>query len=316
VRYLSVFCLLAALGAGLSCGRRATRGVILDSAFERFIPPDTNVLAGVQIAKLTSAPIYVSHKDQLDVARFDAFSERTGLDPSRDLSEVLVAWNGKQAIAMAHGKFTESNMRSKLVSLGLGRTRYSKYTLFGDDKNSLVFIHDGLALAGSSQALRGLIDRQKAGQTGVPANLHQRLETIPKSDQIWVVSTGGLPVMGVPMRSEIGSALSNIVGYVSSTATGIGIDTGIHLQADLTCISNQGAQRVRDALRGGLGLARLTTKDNQMDLLRLYDSIQVDQENSAVHVRANVAPDLANELFSYLPKLRNGASQIFGGTPR
>jgi len=316
VRYLFTICLLASLIAGLSCGRRATKGLTVDSAFERFIPPDTNVLAGVQIAKLASAPLYVSHKDQLDLAQFDAFSERTGLDPARDLSEILLAWNGKQAVAMARGKFSESKMRPKLASLGLRRTTYNKYTLFGDDKNSLVFIRDGLALAGSSQALRGLINRRDTAETGIPADLRQRLEAIPKNDQLWVVSTGGLPLTGVPMRSDIGSALSNIVGYVSSTATGVGIDTGIHLQADLTCISTEGAQRVRDALRGGIGLARLTTKDNQMDLLRLYDSVQVDQENSAIHVRASIAPDLADKVFSYLPNLRSGAGQMFRGTPR
>ena len=118
-----------------------------------------------------------------------------------------------------------------------------------------------------------------------PAELQQRLETIPKADQLWVVSRGGLPLNGIATRSDIDSALSNIVGYVSGAAMGVGIDTGIHLQADLTCISDQGAQRVRDAFRGGIGLARLTTKDNQLELLRLYDSVHVDQENSTIHVR-------------------------------
>jgi hypothetical protein len=315
VRYLSVICVLATLSVVLNCGRLATKGVTVDSAFEPFIPPDTNVLAGVQIAKLVDAPLYVSHKDQLNRIPFDAFSERTGLDPRRDVSEILLTWNGKQAVAMARGNFSESKMQPKLASLGLRRTTYNKYTLFGDEKNSLVFIRDGLALAGSSQALRALIDRRDAGHSGIPGDLRPRLELIPKNDQIWIVSTGGLPVTGIPMRSEVGSALSNIVGYVNSTAMGIGIDTGVHVQADLTCVSNEGAQRVRDGFRGGIGLARLTTKDDQMDLLRLYDSVQVDQENSAVHVRANFAPDLANKLFSYLPKLSSGAGQMLRGLP-
>ena len=117
------------------------------------------------------------------------------------------------------------------------------------------------------------------------------------------------------MRSDIDSALSNIVGYVSGTAMGVGIDTGIHLQADLTCISDQGAQRVRDALRGGLGLARLTTKDNQLDLLRLYDAVHIDQENSLIHVRADLASDLANKLLSYIPQMKNGAGRMFEKLP-
>ena len=178
-----------------------------------------------------------------------------------------------------------------------------------------MFIHDGLVAAGSFQAVRDLIDRRDKSRAGIPPELQQRLETIPKADQIWAVSRGGLPVSGIPMRSEVSSALSNIVGFVSGAATGISIDTGIHLQADLTCISDQGAQRVRDALRGGIGLARLTTQDNQLDLLRLYDSVHVDQENSMIHVRADLAPDLANKLFSYLPQMKNGAGRMFERLP-
>jgi hypothetical protein len=163
--------------------------------------------------------------------------------------------------------------------------------------------------------LRDVIDARGTSDAGIPEELKQRLETIPKDDQIWAVSRGGLPLVGIPLRSDIDSALSNIVGFVNGTAMGVGIDTGIHVLADLTCISDQGAQRVRDALRGSLGLARLTTRDNQLELLRLYDSIHVDQENSAIHVRADLAPDLANTLLAYIPQMRNGAGQMLRRLP-
>jgi hypothetical protein len=315
VRHLFAFCVLGALVAALGCGRLVTKGVVVDSSFEPFIPADTKVLAGVQASKLQAAPLYRAHKDQLDFGPVQAFSERTGLDPTRDISELLITWDGKQVVAMARGHFSQAKVGPKLESLGARRTSYKKYTLFGDDRNSLVFVRDGLLVAGSSQALRDLIDRGNKSHAGIPAELQQRLETIPKADQLWAVSRGGLPVNGIAMRSDIGSALSNIVGYVSGAAMGVAIDTGIHLQADLTCISDQGAQRVRDALRGGIGLARLTTKDNQLELLRLYDSLNVDQEKSAIHVRADIAPDLANKLFSYIPRMKNGAGRMFERVP-
>jgi hypothetical protein len=315
VRYLSAICLFAALIAGLGCGRLAKKGVLVDSSFVPFIPADTKVLAGVRVAKLEAAPLYIDHKKQLDFSQLQAFSERTGIDPTRDVSEILITWNGKQSLAMVRGHFSQSKIGPKLDSLGAHRRSYKKYTLFGDDKNSLVFIKDGLVLAGSPQSLRDAIDARGKSDVGIPEELKQRLETIPKDDQVWAVSRGGLPLIGIPLRSDIDSALSNIVGYVSGTTMGVGIDTGIHVQADLTCISDQGAQRVRDALRGGLGLARLTTRDNQLELLRLYDSIHVDQENSAIHVRADLAPDLANTLLTYIPQMRNGAGQMLRRLP-
>jgi ribosomal protein S13 len=315
VRYVSAIFLFAGLATALSCSRLATKGVVVDSSFQPFIPPDTKVLASAQIAKLEATPLYNSHKEQFNLAQLQAFSERTGLDPTRDLSEILFAWDGKQSLLMARGHFSPSKVGPKLESLGARRRSYKNYTLFGDDRNSLLFIRDGFAIAGAYQSLRDLIDGRDKSHRGIPGELQQRLEVIPKADQIWAVSRGGLPVSGIPMRSEVDSALSNISGIVSSTAMGIGIDTGIHLEADLTCVSEQAAQRVRDALRGGIGLARLTTKDNQLGLLRLYDSVHVDQENSVIHVRSDLPPDLANQLLSYIPQVTNRAGRIFETLP-
>ena len=86
---------------------------MIDSSFEPFIPADAKVLAGVQIAKLQAAPLYRTHKEQLDVRQLQAFSERTGLDPTRDLSEILITWDGKQFLAMARGHFSQSQGRTK-----------------------------------------------------------------------------------------------------------------------------------------------------------------------------------------------------------
>src|SRR5207253_8575693 len=107
--------------------------------------------------------------------------------------------------------------------LGAHRRAYKNDTLFGDGKNSLVFIKDGLVLAGSPQALRDVIDARGNSDPGIPEELKQQLETIPKDDQIWAVSRGGLPLIGIPLRSDIDSALSNIVGYISGTAMGVGL---------------------------------------------------------------------------------------------
>ncbi len=307
-RTLAISCVLTGLVAGFGCGRLATKGVAVDSSFKPFIPADTKVLAGVQIANLEASPLYQSHKGQLNLAQLNEFTERTGVDLTRDLSEIVIAWNGEQAVALARGSFNQSKIQPKLKSLGVHQQTFQKYTLFGDAANSLVFIRDGLALAAPSQAVRNLINGN--GEAGVAGELQERLETLPKSSEMWVVSRGGLPTTGIPMRSEIGSALSNIVAFVSGTAIGVAIDTGIHLQGDLTCVSNEGAQRVRDALRGGIGLARLTTRDNQLDLLRLYDSIHVEQANAAVHVRADLPPDLANTVIGYIPEIRNHAGRI------
>ena len=304
MRFLLTIFLVAGLGSAVSCRGRATKGVDIDSAFTRFIPMDAKVLAGFEVKKLELTPLYSNHRAQFN-SGLQAFSQRTGFNPERDVSSVLGAWNGNRFIALARGDFDESKLQAKLDSFGMRRRSYDEYTLFVNDASSILFLRKGTIAAGSARALEQMVDNSKNGQSGVPGELQQQLEVLPANDQLWLVSRSGLPFADVPLRSDIGSALSNIVGYVSRTQMGVAVDSGIHLQADLTCVSDQGAQRVRDALRGGLGLARLSTRDDQLDLLRLYDTVHVDQDRTIIHVRSDLDAELANKLLAYIPELRD-----------
>jgi hypothetical protein len=82
------------------------------------------------------------------------------------------------------------------------------------------------------------------------------------------------------------------------------------VQADIFCVSNEGAQRVHDALRGVLGLSRLSTNESRLDLLRLWDAIHIDQDQQVVHVRMELAPDLADKLLAELPRFAGRAGDI------
>ncbi len=311
MRYFFPLFLLAGVIFGTGCNRRSSTGISVDSVFRPLIPPDTKALAGVDLEKIKRTALYERHQNELKFPILDASSERVGLDPRRDISDVVIAWNGKQPVFLVRGRFTPKDVEQKLRALGAQRTSYKAYTLIGGENDSVLFTKKGLAVAGSSDVLRSVIDLQNSGGGGIPKELEQRIRTLPKSDQIWAASRGGLAFAEMPMRSDIGSALSNITSYVSGTTLGIGLDTGVHLQADISCVSDQGAQRVRDALRGGIGLARLTTKDNEQDLLRMYDSIQVDQDQQTVHIRADLPGDLTDKLLAYLPQLRSRAGGVF-----
>ena len=292
----------------VGCNRPGATGISVDSALKPLIPPDTKVLAGIELGKIKGTAVYERHQNELKFPILDASSERIGLDPRRDISDVVIVWNGKQPLFLVRGQFKPHDIEQKLSALGTPRTSYKSYTLLGGGNDSLLFTKKGIAVAGSSDEVRSVIDLQNSGGGEVPQELEQRLRDLPNHDQIWAVSRGGLHFAEMPMRSDIGSALSNITGYVSETSWGIGLDTGFHLQADVLCTSNQGAQRVRDALKGGIGLARLTTKDDQPDVLRLYDAIQVNQDQQTVHIRADLSGDLTDKLIAYLPTLTTSTS--------
>lgn len=304
MRYLLTVLLIAALAA---CSRPGATGVSVPSAFRPLIPPDTKALAGVDLDKLKASAFYQRHQSQLNFPMLDAMSERVGLDPRRDISDLLIVWNGKDVLALARGGFNVSTIEAKLPSIGARPTSYKGFTLFEEDRDVLAFLKHGVAVAGRPQLVKSEIDLANGG---VPDELQTRLATIPKTDQIWLASRGGLAIDELSLRSDYESLLSNIAGYINATSLGLGFDTGTHLQAEIVCVSKEGAQRVHDALRGGIGLARLTTRDGQSDLLKLYDAVQVSQDQQTVHIKADVSAELTDKLLDYLPSIRNRADQV------
>jgi hypothetical protein len=60
-------------------------------------------------------------------------------------------------------------------------------------------------------------------------------------------------------------------------------------------------------VKGAVGLARLNTRDDQMQMLKLYDAVQVNQKAANVDIQAAVAPDLVDPLLKMLPQMKRPA---------
>jgi hypothetical protein len=280
------------------CAPSRPTGVFVDPAFGPLIPPDTKVMAGIRLDKLRETPLYKKLDSQFDLERrLNLFSERTGLDPRKDMWQVLFISDGTHSLVLARGRFTTGEMEPRLGELGGSRTEYKDYTIIGTPQTSVFFLNPGVAVAGAKSDLEHLIDH-RAEYSKIPDGLDARLKELPTSDQLWLISDGVFPesVLAGPDTTGAKSMASNLVGYVRSVQVGVRADQGVDLQGKIDCVSVEGAQRVRDTLKGIVGLGRLSTRDDQMELLKVYDSAQVTQSNSAVTFSASVAPNLVDPL--------------------
>ncbi len=305
MRNVVAFVVLTGLLVG--CGKAPLAGVSVDSAFRPFVLPATKALVSVELENIKTTEIYKRHQQEFNLPQLNALAERTGVDPRRDVASLLVTWDGCHPLLLARGSFTAENLEKQLRGAGAERTTYKTYTLLGNPRESVAFPRGGLAVAGAAIPLRAALDSHTEGNGGVPEELQKRLAGVPKSAQIWEASVGGLPFAEVGMRSELQSALSNISGYVSGTSAGITLASGANVEADIFCVSNEGSQRVHDALRGLIGLSRLSTNESRLDMLRLWDAIHVDQNQQVVHIRIDLPADLADKLLAELPKLASRA---------
>lgn len=305
-----MLCGAALLGLLSGCSRKPAMGVFVDPAFGTLVGPDTKLLAGIRLDKIRETPVYKKLGGQLDLdRRLNLFSRRTGLDPRKDLWQVLVTSNGEDTLVMARGRFsTAGDMEPKLEALGSQRTSYKDYTLIGTPQTSVVFINAGVAVAGTQEALKHLIDH-RAEYKDIPPALLAQLATLPHEDQMWLADDGalsGLRAAG-PDTTGVRSMMSNFVASIRTTTVGVHFDEGAQMNGAVDCVSEQGARRVHDALKGVIGIARLNTRDDQMQMLRLYDAVQVNQSGSHVAVSAQVPPDLVEPLLKMLPSLKNKA---------
>lgn len=269
-------------------------------------------MAGIRLDKIRQTPLYKRLNGRFDLERrMNLFAERTGLDPQKDLWQILIVSNGSDTLFLARGRFTSGELEPKLGALGTQRTPYKDYTLIGSPQTSVVFMNPGVAIAGSQPALKHLLDH-RTEYTALPAFFIDKLKAMPAADQAWIISNGTLPgvkAMG-PDATGMRSMLSNLVGFIKDMQAGFHIDEGVEMAANIDCISQEGAQRVHDAAKGAIGIARLNTRDDQMQLLKLYDAIQVDQNDTRVEIQTKIAPDLVDPLLKMLSTTRGEAGRF------
>jgi len=130
----------------------------------------------------------------------------------------------------------------------------------------------------------------------LPPALRDLLRTLPQSDQIYAALDGSLS--GLNIAAPENSNLANIMQAlrsVNSAALGMDLSNGLQLMAAVTCNTERDAKFVHDLLKGIIGLGRLNTPDNQPEMLKLYDAIQVTQQQTRTQVQANISQEQADK---------------------
>lgn len=291
MRPLAVVAMFLAL-AGCERGRP---GVFhIDPTLESLAPADSVFVLGVNVDAIRETPVYQKLLSRVPLPQLQDFAEKTGLDPRKDLSQLLSCSNGKQAVLMARGKFNPSEIEKRLQANGAAPIPYKNHRLFGSEQASIVFLSSSTALAGPAGELRAAIDRGHSG--GLPVALRDLLRTLPPGDQVYAALTGGLAGLNLaaPDNSNLATILQ-VLRSVDTATLGMDLSNGLHLKADVNCKSERDAKFVHDMVRGMVGLGRLNTPDNHPEYLKLYDGIQVTQQQTRADVAADIPQDLADK---------------------
>src|SRR5258706_2372913 len=260
--YFMRILLIAALALA-GCSRPASVGVKTDPVLQTLVPGDTVLMVGTRLEAVEKTPVYQKYFAGRQFSQIEELAQRTGLDPRKDLWELLFVSNGKQSVLLGRGKFA-NEMEPRLEKEGAQRMGYKGFNLIGNERGAVVFINSSTAAIGEIDALHSLIDQREASH-GPPPALAAMMKEIPSDVQFWAAYTGG----SVKLPFEEISNLANVnklLSYVQSGNVYFDLRTGLDGVALGNCSSEEGAQQVRDALKALVGIGRLSAPKNQPEL--------------------------------------------------
>jgi hypothetical protein len=279
-----------------ACQSKQSASLHVSPSLEALVPADTVVVLGVNLAAIRYTPVYQKLITRVPLVPLDRFAQETGLDPRKDLSEALLCSNGKNALLLVHGTFHVADLRARFQSKGVTPTDYKGHAVFGKEPTAITFLDDSTAAAGTIDEVHAVIDPPAGGVRGLPASLRDLLRTLPASDQIYAALTGGIQNLNLPLPREgnFGNVMQAVRG-VDTATLGFDLSKGIDAVGVVNCVTERDAKFIHDLLRGLIGFGRLNTPDGQPDLLKLYDSIHVTQQQAQTKATADVPQELADK---------------------
>ena len=174
------------------------------------------------------------------------------------------------------------------------------------DASELLVMYDGKEAAvfgtGKSSVFQlGSKVPPRPAKSGIPAGLREKMRSIAPQNQIWAAGIGSIAFVenAIPKNGNL-SNLRNVLASIESWSAGADLRSGLKMEANGVYRTEADAKLIHDALRGILGLGRLSTPDNAPELLRFYDGIQVTQQKNAVRVSADIPADI---LEKYLARM-------------
>ncbi len=269
-----------------ACGPKTSTGVKVDASLETLVPADTVLLVGTRLDALLKTPIYQKNFATREIPQVDEFARKTGVDPRKDLWQLLYVFNGKDGVLLGRGKFADEMMEPNLTKEGVQKFTYKGTNMYGNDRGAVVLLSPTTAAAGDIPVLHAFIDA-KGKSNGPPAALTTLMKEIPADAQFWAAYSGGPVHLPFDDNSNLAN-VNKLVAYVQTGTVYFDLRTGLNGLVHANCASEEGAQQVESALKALIGIGRLSVPKDQPELAQVYDTMRVTQEARSVRLHIDV----------------------------
>jgi hypothetical protein len=280
-----------------ACTKAPVPGPHIDPALSGLIPQDTTLLLGLRLDILEKTDIYKKSLAKRHLPQVDSFAERTGVDPTKDLWELLYVSNGKTSAVIGRGKFSDE-AEPRLGKKGDARFNYKGVNLVGNEQTAILLVAPTVLAIGDTAELRAFVDAREKS-SGPPPALATLLKDIPPQTQIWVAYSGG----SLPMQADLKGNLSNINTIVSLIQRGtlyLDFTSGMNGLAAGSASTDQDAEQLEGGLKALVGFGRLSTPANNPELQTAWDGLRPTRDGRDVKLHIEERPELVDKLLALL----------------
>jgi hypothetical protein len=271
--------------------------VTIDPTSLKFLPPETQGLAVIDVAGLVGTPLVqdaVKNRPLIQNGPPDLqeFITATGIDPMKDINTVTVAKLGmKYAFFVVQGRIDKFKVQQYLVDKGKQADGYLGQTIYYD-KDGAIAVLDNVLLAGQVDAVKkGLDQMQIPGSSPLRSDLLAALQTIDAGNQIWGV--GDVSVSDLPATGLRGPApVMDMLKTLQRGTYQMRVDTGVHIRATGSFADADSAKNISDLVAGALAIAKLQVAKGQPDMLQVLDGIQVNNSGTTLTLKIDEPGDL------------------------
>jgi len=279
----------------------------VDNVLQRMVPPGSTSLVGARMDQIKQTEIYKKMLGAQTLVQLDEFARETGFDPRRDVRELLFVTGSPNAVMLARGTFHLSP--STLTEMK--KIRRGKYDIWVRSDSGFCILDSTLAAAGDISSVEAALDEWTSGTHAAAQPLLARLTALNPQSQLWGISTGtGSFLAEHPPAANSGLDLSAIFRNLHDYWFEADFSAGMRAEVHGTTATEKDAIKLRDIVRGVVGLGRLNVPENQPELLKVWDGINVDQQGRSISLHADITQGLIDKMVQILSGAPAGPRQI------
>lgn len=305
---------VAGLGAAVGLGvlytgsARAAVGPLPGEAL--LLPADARFVGGVDVKRLTQSAFwakYVHGRLEQRPQAFRDLEEKTGLDPERDIEQIVVAGSprgtrGEGGIVLALGRFDRAKLSRAIETEKKGVTSKAvggvTAYLFNEGQRgagAVAFLDDRTLVVGTQAAVEGAIQSAAEGGKSLRRNetILRLLEQVRPDATFWMVGDQSV-LENLPQNVPSGGQQVALAGLRNVSVSG-DLEPAISVEINGEAQDEASAKNLADVVRGLVALASLQASQRP-ELKELAAAVSVASDAQRVRVSARFPYELLDQL--------------------